>query len=133
MKDEKDSVLSKAKSLKMPEIDLKSLKLPEIDIHSTIKTGVNKTNSLLFTLEAKKSEASNFASSRIRPLVTQAKRATTKAFTVYENRKNYGPQIVTGSAVAVGILVAARRGKVPGALMGGITGAAAAKNIYSEV
>jgi len=37
---------------------------------------------------------------------------------------------VAGSAAAVGVVVALRRGKVPGALMGGLTGAAAYGNVY---
>lgn len=131
MSEDKDSILSKAKS-QIPQVDFSSIKIPEIDLNSAIKTGVNKTNEALFTLEQKKSEASNFASSRIRPLATQVRSAATKAMTTYENRKNYGPQIVAGSAAAVGLLVAARRGKVPGVVMGGLTGVAASKNIYSE-
>ena len=131
MSEDKDSILSKAKS-QIPQVDFSSIKIPEIDLNSAIKTGVNKTNEALFTLEQKKSEASNFASSRMRPLATQVRSAATKAMTTYENRKNYGPQIVAGSAAAVGLLVAARRGKVPGVVMGGLTGVAASKNIYSE-
>ena len=127
MKDDKDSVLSKIQS-----VDLSNVKMPNVDLHSTIKAGVAKANSALSTMETTKTEASNFASSRIRPLATKVQQGATKAITVYENRKNYGPQIVAGSAAAVGILVAARRGKFSGALAGGLTGTAAVKTIYPK-
>lgn len=62
-------------------------------------------------------------------LTSQVKSVATKAAFVFENRQDYKPQIVTGSAAAVGILVAARRGRVPGALMGALAGVGTASAV----
>lgn len=135
MKDDKDSTTSSAFS-KIPSVKIPDMKIPDmnmnIDLRSTIKTGVQKTNNLLSDMQTKKTEVSNLTSSRIRPLANQVARFATKAVTAYENRSHYGPQIVAGSAATVGIVVAARRGKVPGVLMGGLAGYGANKAVYPK-
>jgi len=121
-----------AKAFKVPEVPMKMPDMPDIDLHSSVKCVVNKTNSFLSTLEHQNNEVSNMVSSRIRPVASQAKYGITRVMEAYEMRKYYGPQIVAGSATAIGILVAARRGRVPGVFMGGLSGAGAYRVVYGE-
>jgi hypothetical protein len=57
----------------------------------------------------------------------------TKAMFMYERRHEFGPHIVGGSAIAVGGLTAVRRGRVPGVLVGVMTGGLAYLAVYESV
>jgi hypothetical protein len=57
----------------------------------------------------------------------------TKAMLMYERRHEFGPHIVGGSAIGVGGLIAMRRGRVPGALMGIMAGGLAYLAVYESV
>ena len=96
----------------------------------SIKQLVNVTNSALATFEEATDESSTMLVSRLQQIGKQGKYIATRAISTYDHRGQYGPQIVAGSAATVGAIVALRRGKVPGVLMGGLTGAAAYGNVY---
>lgn len=60
-------------------------------------------------------------------------RVATKAMHVYERRHEFGPYLVAGSAVTVGGIVSFRRGRIPGALMGIMTGGLAYLAVYESI
>ena len=103
-------------------------------LKSIIKSSVHKTNTLLSTLETKKYQVDqnidSFASSRLRPLVSQMKHIVNRSIGYYERREYYGPQIIAGSVAIVGGLVTLRRGKVPGLFTSAVTGGGAYTGIY---
>jgi len=112
--------------------DKPKFEIPKIDLHSSIKAGVKKTNALLATLEATNEQTSSIVSSRLRPLLNQLYSVSQRGVVIYELRKYYGPQIIGGTAAVVGGLVAARRGKVPGIVLGGTSGAGAYGFVYGN-
>ena len=103
-------------------------------LKGAIKTSVDKTNSILSTLEAKKyhidQSVDGFVSSRLRPLMTRISSQVSRAYVIYQKREYYGPQIVAGSAAAMSSLVYLRRGRVPAFFTGTVTGAGAYTGIY---
>lgn len=99
-------------------------------LQSCIKQFVSITNSTLASFEQAADESSHMLVSRLQQIAKQGKFIATRAVSTYEHRGYYGPQIVAGSAAAVGSIVGLRRGKVTGVLAGGITGIAAYGNIY---
>eukprot|EP00985_Skeletonema_marinoi_P007607 scaffold3348_cov79-Skeletonema_marinoi.AAC.1 len=101
-----------------------------ISLKAAIKKVVNVTNSTLATFEQTTDESSTAFASRLTSLARQAKFIATRGMATYEQRGNYGPQIIGGTALVVGGAVALRRGRFPGALAGGLGGAAAYGNIY---
>ena len=105
-------------------------KINPISLQSCIKQFVSITNSTLASFEQAADESSHMLVSRLQQIAKQGKFIATRAISTYEHRGYYGPQIVAGSAAAVGSIVALRRGKVTGVLAGGITGIAAYGNIY---
>jgi hypothetical protein len=105
--------------------DKPKFEIPKVDLRSSIKMGVKKTNDLLATLEETNVQTSSMVSSRLRPLLTQMYALSQKGVVMYELRKYYGPQIIGVTAITVGGLVAARRGKVPGLFSGGVSGVGA--------
>ena len=108
--------------------------LPDIhlDLKSTIKSGVDKTNAFLATLESQKVQTTSMVSSRLYPFVNQMKYGMEQGMKYYEMRRYYGPQIVAGTASIVGLLVASRRGKVPGVVVGGLSGLGAYGFVYGQ-
>ena len=118
---------------KLPEAPkIPDIKIPDINLKKSIKSGVDKANAALSTLESHKIQASHFASSRMIPLFKQAKMVFTRAVQTYETRRHYGPQIVLGTAASVGFLAALRRGKIQGTFLGGLSGAGAYKLVYGN-
>ncbi len=101
-----------------------------ISLKAAIKKVVDVTNYTLAIFEQNTEETSTAFVSRFTSLVRQAKYIATRGMTTYEQRGNYGPQIIGGTALVVGGAVALRRGRFPGALAGGLGGAAAYGNIY---
>lgn len=99
-------------------------------LQSCIKQFVSITNSTLASFEQAADESSHMLVSRLQQIAKQGKFIATRAVSTYEHRGYYGPQIVAGSAAAVGSIMALRRGKVTGVLAGGITGIAAYGNVY---
>ncbi|KAL7528750.1 hypothetical protein ACHAXR_002611 [Thalassiosira sp. AJA248-18] len=96
----------------------------------SIKNVITLTNSALASFEEATDENSTMLVSRLQTLAKQGRHIATRAISTYEHRGQYGPQIVAGSATAVGAIIAMRRGKIPGALAGGLAGAAAYGNVY---
>ena len=107
---------------------------PDFTLRAIIKTSVTKTNILLSTLQTKKYEVdtqvNSFASSRIVPVMNKVKFAFQEVLGLYQQREYYGPQIVAGSALAVGSIVSLRRGRIPGVFTAATTGAGAYGAIY---
>jgi hypothetical protein len=101
-----------------------------ISVKKGVHFAVENTNSILATLEQSSNTASSFASSRLRPLWYHVKKYTQMSMQVYQQREYYGPQIVLGSATAVGMLVSLRRGKVPGAITGTVMGLTSYGGVY---
>ena len=101
-----------------------------ISLKKGIQLTVENTNSILATLEQSSNSASTIVSSRVRPLWSQVQRYAQMLMQGYQRREYYGPQIVAGSAAAVGMLVTLRRGKVPGAFTGTLAGVGSYGTIY---
>ena len=101
-----------------------------ISLKAAIKKVVNVTNSTLATFEQTTDESSTAFASRLTSLARQTKYIATRGMATYEQRGNYGPQIIGGTALVVGGAVALRRGRFPCAFAGGLGGAAAYGNIY---
>ena len=95
-----------------------------------IKKIVDVTNCTLASFEQTTHNTSSAFVSRITSIGKQARYIATRGMATYEQRGSYGPQIVAGTAIAVGGAVALRRGKFPGALASGLGGAAAYGNVY---
>lgn len=96
-----------------------------------IKQAVNLTNSTLSSFEQAADESSTMFVSRLQQLGRQARHIATRAVSTYEQRTQYGPQIVAGSAVVMGGVIALRTRRLPaGVVAGGLGGAAAYGNIY---
>ena len=96
----------------------------------SIKQVVSVANSGLCSFEQATDENSTMLVSRLQQLAKQGRYIATRAMATYEHRLQYGPQVVAGSMAVVGGVVALRRGKIPGALAGGLTGVGAYGNIY---
>jgi len=103
-------------------------------LNAVIKASVEQTNNILSQLEITKQDIdfriNSFASSRLQPLMYQMKNVVNKAIVLYSQREYYGPQIVAGSAIAVGGLVTLRRGRLPGFFTAGVTGTGTYTAIY---
>lgn len=103
-------------------------------LKQVVKTSVQQINCLLSTLETTKkdvdSSIDSFASSRVRPLMSQVKLFSQKAMGYYQKREYYGPQIIAGSAAAVGSLVYLRRGRAPAVFTSAVTGIGAYAGVY---
>jgi hypothetical protein len=119
-------------SSKPPPAKLQLPDIQQFDLKSTIQAGVRQTNAFLATLESQKIQTTNMVSSRLNPLVNQLKYGMEQGMKYYEMRRYYGPQIVAGTASAVGLLVASRRGKIPGVVMGGLSGLGAYGVVYGQ-
>lgn len=96
----------------------------------SIKQVVGMTNSALASFEESTAESSTMIVSRLQVLGKQARHIAARAMTTYEHRAQYGPQIVAGSVAVVGGAVALRRGRIPGVMAGGVSGAAAYGGVY---
>eukprot|EP00585_Thalassiosira_rotula_P013565 CAMPEP_0196131652 /NCGR_PEP_ID=MMETSP0910-20130528/1564_1 /TAXON_ID=49265 /ORGANISM="Thalassiosira rotula, Strain GSO102" /LENGTH=147 /DNA_ID=CAMNT_0041391135 /DNA_START=128 /DNA_END=571 /DNA_ORIENTATION=+ len=97
----------------------------------SIKQFVNLTNSALSTFEQATDESSTMVVSRLRQLGTQTRHIAARAMSTYDHRAQYGPQIVAGTAVFMGGIMALRTRRMPvGVVAGGLGGAAAYGNIY---
>jgi hypothetical protein len=101
-----------------------------LSLRTACKGAVDATNSALQTMEHTVHNGEQFIGSRLRPLGRQFSYAGQRVVEVYERREAYGPQIITGAAVAFGGLTALRRGRVPGALMGALAGSGAYAGVY---
>lgn len=101
-----------------------------ISLKAAIKKVVDVTNSTLAIFEQNTEETSTAFVSKFSSIVRQAKYIATRGMATYEQRGNYAPQIIGGTALVVGGAVALRRGRFPGALAGGLGGAAAYGSIY---
>uniref|UniRef100_A0A7S2HE19 Uncharacterized protein n=1 Tax=Helicotheca tamesis TaxID=374047 RepID=A0A7S2HE19_9STRA len=99
-------------------------------LRDAIKTAVKSTNTLLASLEEITYETSSSFSSRLLTIGRQGRLVATKAYSAYEQRTEFGPQIVAGSAVLFGGLMALRRGKITGALSGVLGGSLAYGGVY---
>jgi len=56
-----------------------------------------------------------------------------KAVHMYERRHEFGPHIVGGSSLLSGGIVAARRGRIPGVLVGSMVGGLAYLAVYESI
>lgn len=112
----------------------KGVQIPDLnfDLKAAIQTGVNKTNAFLATLESQKVQTTSMVSSRLHPLINHLKYGAEQGMKYYEMRRYYGPQIVVGTASIVGLLVGSRRGKVPGVVVGGLSGVGAYNFVYGQ-
>ena len=104
--------------------------ITDISLNAAIKRVVDMTNRTLAIFEQTTEETSTAFASRLTSFARQARYVATRGISIYEQRGNYGPQIVGGAAVVVGGAVALRRGRFPGALAGGVSAAAAYGTVY---
>jgi hypothetical protein len=103
-------------------------------LNEVVKVSVDRINLLLSKLETNKHDLDqrigSFTSSRVVPIMNRVNFGIKRVMGFYQRREYYGPQIVAGSAAAVGTIVTLRRGKVPGLFTGGLTGGFAYTGIY---
>lgn len=102
-----------------------------LTVKSAIKKSVKATNEALGQLQETSEQISKPVVSRLSTLEKQAMHFAKRSLYMYERRRQYGPEIVLGSGAVLGGLVAARRGRIPGALAGIIAGSVSYLNIYT--
>lgn len=104
------------------EVVRKSLKS---GVHSTVE----KTNRFLSFLEDSVEKARQPVSKGLQ----EGSALSKKVYNMYERRVEFGPYLVLGSGVLFGGMVALRRGRVPGAFAGLVSGGLAYAFVYEPV
>ena len=99
-------------------------------LRAGIKSSVKSTNTLLASMEQTFIvNQSNFVS-RLTSFQRQLRFVLNRAIVAYQARQQYGPEIVSSSALVLGGVTALRRGKIPGATVGIMAGSAAYAAVY---
>jgi len=112
-----------------PTVDFSTDEIKK-SIRSGIKSGVGLTNEVLASMETSSNTISTSLVSHVRSVGTVVETTLDHAKSAYSKRYQYGPGIVAGAGACLGGLVALRRGKVPGALAGGVGSLTAYTAIY---
>uniref|UniRef100_A0A6S8XZG1 Uncharacterized protein n=1 Tax=Ditylum brightwellii TaxID=49249 RepID=A0A6S8XZG1_9STRA len=99
-------------------------------LKTAIKTVVKSTNTVLASLEEVTYETSSNFSSRLLAVARQGRYVAAKAYTAYGGRREFGPQIVAGTALLTGGIMGLRRGKFTGAFSSLLGGGAAYGAVY---
>jgi hypothetical protein len=100
----------------MPISEVQSL------LKSSIKTGVEKTNKALAGLEESSEKIGHPVVEALKSVKHEGEIAAHHIGSLYESRKEYGPQIIVGSSLLVGGIFGLRRGRVPAVVSGAATG-----------
>jgi hypothetical protein len=103
----------------------------ERNVRTGVHESVHSANKLLASLEKQTSEVSKPVAQGLQRVQQEVvPHWTQQAVRVYEQRLDYGPQLVAGSTVLVGSWVALRRGKIPAAFYGTLAGSLAYLIVY---
>lgn len=99
-------------------------------IKSSIKAGVNAANKVLAELEDKADTYGKPVVKSLQNIEHEGEVIANKATKFYDQRKQYAPEIIGGSALLVGGIVGLRRGKLPAVATGAVTGFLAYLGVY---
>mmetsp|Transcript_8801 Transcript_8801/g.12468 ORF Transcript_8801/g.12468 Transcript_8801/m.12468 type:complete len:132 (-) Transcript_8801:1506-1901(-) len=102
----------------------------ENPLRSGIKAFVKGANSMLASLEHTSQTVGKPVIQNIQYAGHQGAMVGGQLVKAYEVRKQYGPEIIGGSALVVTSLVGLRRGRFPGVLAGGLTAGFTYLGIY---
>ncbi len=99
-------------------------------LKSSIKAGVNSANKFLAGLEDKADEYGKPVVKSLQNIEREGEVVANKATKFYDQRKQYAPEIIGGSALLVGGIVGLRRGKLPAVTTGAAAGFLAYLGVY---
>ena len=103
-------------------------------LKSSVKSGVEGTNQLLAILEEKTMSIRAPIVEGMKTAEVEGNKVAKKMWYVYERRHEYGPQIVGGSAVAMGALTSFRRRSPIASLVSAVvTGGLAYAIVYEPI
>jgi hypothetical protein len=106
---------------------------PQETFRSGIKAVVGAANSVLGSVEQVTEGVRKPASSTWHTVQEQSSVVADKAKYTYQRRHEFAPQLIGGSAILGGGIMALRRGKIAGALGAVIAGGAAYAVVYDEL
>jgi hypothetical protein len=106
---------------------------PEETIRSGIKTAVAAANNFLGSVETMTAGVKQPVESTWETVKTQSKSLADSTVYTYQRRREFAPQIIGGSAVIGGGIVALRRGRIAGVLGAAAAGGAAYAIVYDEI
>jgi hypothetical protein len=105
-----------------------------VTFKSNVRLGVHESvqsaNKLLEYAEKQTKELSKPVSTGLKRVQQEVPHWTQQAVRIYEQRLDYGPQIVAGSTMLVGGYMGLRRGKLPAAFYASLTGSLAYMIVY---
>lgn len=99
-------------------------------LKSSIKSGVESANNVLAGLEESADKYGKPVVTSLHNIQHEGEIAANKATQFYDKRKQYGPEIIGGSALVVGGIVGLRRGRVPAVATAAATGFLAYVGVY---
>lgn len=99
-------------------------------LKSSIKAGVDTTNRALAGLQESSEKIGHPVVESLKHIKHEGEIAAHHVGTLYESRKEYGPQIIVGSSLLVGGIVGLRRGRVPAVVSGAATGLLTYVGVY---
>lgn len=99
-------------------------------LKSSIKAGVNSANKFLAGLEDTADKYGKPVVKSLQNVEREGEAFASKATKFYDQRKQYAPEIIGGSALLVGGIVGLRRGKLPAVATGAATGFLAYLGVY---
>lgn len=112
----------------MPSVP--SMKDIQKSLKSSIKSAVESANNVLAALEAQADKYGKPVITSLHNIQHEGEIVANKASHFYEKRKQYGPEIIGGSALVVGGIVGLRRGRVPAVATAAATGFLAYVGVY---
>jgi hypothetical protein len=104
--------------------------MPFSVLKSSIKAGVDTTNRALASLQESSEKIGHPVVESLMHIKHEGEIATHHIGSLYESRKEYGPQIIVGSSLLVGGIVGLRRGRVPALVSGAATGLLTYVGVY---
>lgn len=105
-------------------------KLLETNLKASIKSGVESANNVLGSLEEQAEKYGRPVVSSLHKIEHEGEIVAHKVSSFYDKRKQYGPEIIGGSALVVGSIVGLRRGKIPALATATATGFLAYLGVY---
>jgi hypothetical protein len=102
----------------------------QASLKTSIKSGVESANKFLAGLEERADKYGQPVVSSLHNIQHEGEVVANKVTQFYEKRKQYGPEIIGGSALLVGGIVGLRRGRVPAIATAAVTGFLAYVGVY---
>lgn len=113
-----------------PTPSMPSVSSVQASLKTSIKSGVESANNVLAGLEESADKYGKPVVSSLHNIQHEGEIVANKASQFYEKRKQYGPEIIGGSALLVGGIVGLRRGRVPAVATAAATGFLAYVGVY---